>query len=73
LPLPHGRHKVVIEGPIAPKITGDRDQDVLAFMQDLNDRLELWVRLNPEHWYWVHRRWKTRPAAEAAAETRAAG
>ena len=34
---------------------------VLAFMQDLNDRLERWVRAHPEHWYWVHRRWKTRP------------
>ena len=33
-------------------------------MQDLNDRLERWVRVYPERWYWLHRRWKT-PAARS--------
>ncbi|MFO0584410.1 MAG: lysophospholipid acyltransferase family protein [Anaeromyxobacter sp.] len=60
LPLGGGRHKVFVE-PVPPRDTGDHDADVLAFMQDLNDRLERWVRAHPEHWYWVHRRWKTRP------------
>jgi KDO2-lipid IV(A) lauroyltransferase len=66
VPLPDGRHRVVIEGPLDPPDTGDRDADVLAFMQDLNDRLERFVRAHPEHWYWLHRRWKTRPAGGAA-------
>ena len=44
LPLPDGRHQIVIEGPLAPPRTGDREADVLAFIQDLNDRLERWVR-----------------------------
>jgi KDO2-lipid IV(A) lauroyltransferase len=61
VPQPDGRHRIVVEGPLAMPDTGDRDRDVLAFMQDLNDRLERWVRLHPEHWYWLHRRWKTRP------------
>jgi KDO2-lipid IV(A) lauroyltransferase len=60
-PLGDGRHRVVIEGPIEVPHTGDRARDVLAFMQDLNDRLERWVRAHPEQWYWLHRRWKTRP------------
>jgi KDO2-lipid IV(A) lauroyltransferase len=60
-PLGDGRHRVVIDGPIEVPRTGDRDRDVLAFMQDLNDRLEHWVRAHPEQWYWLHRRWKTRP------------
>ncbi|MGB8930529.1 MAG: lysophospholipid acyltransferase family protein [Anaeromyxobacteraceae bacterium] len=67
IPLEDGRHKLVIEGPLAVPETGDRERDVLAFMQDLNDRLERWVRLHPEHWYWLHRRWKTRPAGEVGA------
>jgi KDO2-lipid IV(A) lauroyltransferase len=66
VPLGDGRHKVVIEGPYDPPDTGDRDADDLAFMQTLNDRLEHWIRLHPERWYWLHRRWKTRPPAPAA-------
>jgi Kdo2-lipid IVA lauroyltransferase/acyltransferase len=66
VPLGNGRHRVVIEGPLDPPRTGDRDADALAFMQDLNDRLERHVRAHPDHWYWLHRRWKTRPAGEAA-------
>jgi len=61
VPLGDGRHKVIMEGPLAPPDTGDHDRDVLAFMQDLNDRLERWIRVHPDRWYWLHRRWKTRP------------
>jgi KDO2-lipid IV(A) lauroyltransferase len=66
-PLGDGRHRVVLEGPLDPPDTGDRERDILAFMQDLNDRLERWVRAHPEQWYWLHRRWKTRPPQEALA------
>ncbi len=67
VPLGDGRHKVIIEGPLDPPDTGDRDRDVLAFMQDLNDRLERWIRIYPDRWYWLHRRWKTRPPADTPA------
>ncbi|HVO18849.1 MAG TPA: lysophospholipid acyltransferase family protein [Anaeromyxobacter sp.] len=67
LPLPGGRHRVVVEGPLHPLDTGDWERDVLAFVQDLNDRLERWVRRHPEHWYWLHRRWKRRRAPAGAA------
>jgi len=63
IPLPDGRHHIAIEGPLEPPRTGDREADVLAFMQDLNDRLERWIRKYPDRWYWLHRRWKTRPPA----------
>ncbi len=68
VPLGDGRHKVMFEGPLDPPDTGDRERDVLAFMQDLNDRLERRIREHPDHWYWLHRRWKTRPAGEASGE-----
>jgi KDO2-lipid IV(A) lauroyltransferase len=67
VPLGDGRHKVVIDGPLALPDTGDRDADDLAFMQLLNDKLEAWVRRHPERWFWLHRRWKTRPPATAPA------
>ncbi|AKU90619.1 lysophospholipid acyltransferase family protein [Vulgatibacter incomptus] len=65
--LPGGRHRVVVEGPIPFDRTGDRDADVLAFTARLNLALEAQVRAEPESWYWVHRRWKTRPLDEAAS------
>lgn len=68
LPLPDGRHRVVIEGPLPLPATGDHRRDVLAFMQDLNDRLERRVKEHPELWYWLHRRWKTRPAEATATD-----
>jgi len=61
---PGGRHRVVIEGPIPFERTGDRAADVLAFTARLNAELERHVRAAPELWYWVHRRWKTRPPEE---------
>lgn len=74
VPLGDGRHQVLIEGPLVPRDTGDPEADDLAFTQLLNDKLEHWVRLHPERWYWVHRRWKTRPPpATAAAPAQAAG
>jgi len=66
VPLPDGRHHIVIEGPLEPRRTGDHEADVLAFMQDLNDRLERWIRRYPDRWYWLHRRWKRHPIADEA-------
>ncbi len=73
--LPGGRHRVSVEGPIPFERTGDRAADLLAFTARLNAELERHVRAEPEHWYWVHRRWKTRPPDEAAgpAAERAVG
>jgi KDO2-lipid IV(A) lauroyltransferase len=66
VPLGKGRHLVALEGPLEIPDTGDRAADDLAFMQSLNDKLEVWVRRHPSCWYWLHRRWKTRPPAAAA-------
>lgn len=67
VPLGDGRHQVVLEGPLALPDTGDRHRDALLFMQDLNDRLERWIRRYPDRWYWLHRRWKRRGDAPAPA------
>jgi KDO2-lipid IV(A) lauroyltransferase len=73
VPIGDGRHRVVIEGPLPVRDTGDTDADDLDFMQRLNDLLEAWVRRHPERWYWLHRRWKTRPPAPATAAPGPAG
>jgi KDO2-lipid IV(A) lauroyltransferase len=72
VPLGDGRHRVIIE-PVDVPDSGDRDRDALLLLQDLNDRLERWVRAHPECWYWFHRRWKRRGDAPPIDRAQAAG
>ena len=51
------RFLVTFEAPLSPPNTGDRDADVAALTQAVNDRLEAWIRAKPESWLWLHRRW----------------
>jgi Kdo2-lipid IVA lauroyltransferase/acyltransferase len=49
-------------GPELPLIrTGDRTKDVELNTQQYNRVIESYVRRFPDQWFWVHRRWKTRP------------
>ena len=52
------RCRVVVEPPLPAPDTGDRQADVMALTQAVNDSLERWVRARPEGWLWLHRRWK---------------
>lgn len=58
-----GRHRVVVDPAIPPPSTGDREQDILAFTAAFARAVESRVRQWPDQWLWIHRRWKTRPAA----------
>jgi KDO2-lipid IV(A) lauroyltransferase len=60
---PHGRHRVVVEPAIPPPSTGDRERDILAFTAAFASIVEARIRQWPGQWLWIHRRWKTRPAA----------
>lgn len=56
-----GRHRVLI-GPALPVAsTGDRERDLHAATAAFTVAIEEVVRRWPEQWFWVHRRWKTRP------------
>lgn len=56
--LPNNRFRLEIE----PMIDVPRDAkghvDVQATAQMLNDKVESWVRQNPEQWLWYHDRWE---------------
>lgn len=64
--LPDGRYRATYDPPLALPSTGSRTGDVAVLTQALTKRIEAWVRVQPDQWLWIHRRWKTRPAAEAA-------
>ncbi len=44
--------------------TGDMASDIVANTALFTATIEAYVRLYPEQWLWVHRRWKTRPEGE---------
>ena len=60
---PDGIHRLIVQGPIRTA----KAETNAAFMARLNGLLEKQIRAHPEQWYWVHRRWKTRPPDEQLA------
>lgn len=49
-------------GPEIPLIrTGDKEKDIVENTRQYNRALESIILRYPEQWFWVHRRWKTRP------------
>jgi Kdo2-lipid IVA lauroyltransferase/acyltransferase len=42
----------------------DPEQEIAANTQNFTRLIEEQVRAHPDHWLWVHRRWKTRPPGE---------
>jgi KDO2-lipid IV(A) lauroyltransferase len=60
--LPDGDHELVLEPEIPLVITGDLDHDIEANTARYTAAIERQVRAHPAQWFWVHRRWKTRPA-----------
>jgi KDO2-lipid IV(A) lauroyltransferase len=57
---PDGTHLVEIQGPFQTDLRGHAA--VVALTQALTRAVEDVVRAHPDHWFWVHRRWKTRPS-----------
>ncbi|MBB2200352.1 lysophospholipid acyltransferase family protein [Gluconacetobacter tumulisoli] len=51
------RLRIHVEPPLPLPDSGDRQADVLALTQAVNDRLEDWIRARPGSWLWLHRRW----------------
>jgi len=51
------RFKLVVEPPIDPTPTTNRQADILSLTQTLNNHMEAWIRARPESWLWLHRRW----------------
>ena len=56
---PDGSHTVHISGPFESEKKGHAAVEDLT--RQITASLEKAVRERPDHWFWVHRRWKTRP------------
>ncbi len=53
------RHRVCFETPIEAIPTGDEPADIARITQAYTDVLARYIKDFPDHWFWVHRRWKT--------------
>ncbi len=56
---PDGSHVVKVRGPFSTGLSGHAAVEDLT--QQITRAVEEEVRARPDHWFWVHRRWKTRP------------
>ncbi|OGP92364.1 MAG: hypothetical protein A2156_14900 [Deltaproteobacteria bacterium RBG_16_48_10] len=52
------RHRVLIQKPLEIDHSGDIQKDIETNTQRINCTLESMIRLYPDQWFWVHRRWE---------------
>jgi Kdo2-lipid IVA lauroyltransferase/acyltransferase len=52
------------DAPVELERTGDRHRDVEINTERFAAAVERMVRLYPDQWLWIHKRWKTRPPGE---------
>ncbi len=59
-----GKHRLRFDPPVKLIETQNLEHDVAENTKLFNRILEGYVRKYPDHWLWIHRRWKTRPEGE---------
>jgi KDO2-lipid IV(A) lauroyltransferase len=63
---PDDTHTTVVRPALPVVNTGDRDRDILANTARYTEEIEKHIRVHPEQWFWLHKRWKARPPEERA-------
>jgi KDO2-lipid IV(A) lauroyltransferase len=59
---PDGHHRIVVEPPLWPSPGASTAGAVLELTAECVRRIEATIRRWPEQWFWLHRRWRTRPS-----------
>jgi Kdo2-lipid IVA lauroyltransferase/acyltransferase len=58
------RHRITVLPAMEMAVTRDREECVRENTQRMTAAIEMMIRRHPDHWNWIHRRWKTRPEGE---------
>jgi KDO2-lipid IV(A) lauroyltransferase len=58
------KHRLRFDPAVDLISTGDPTRDIVENTRAFNVILENIIRQHPNHWLWIHRRWKTRPEGE---------
>lgn len=61
-----GRHAIVLHEPIFADPGQPEEEETQRILSLYTGLLEDFVRRHPEQWFWMHRRWKTRPPVQSA-------
>lgn len=59
--LPDGSHRGTLLEPIWPDPQRGEEEEIFRLTQAYSDAMTTWIRQHPEHYFWVHRRFKTPP------------
>jgi Kdo2-lipid IVA lauroyltransferase/acyltransferase len=59
-----GKYRLRYEPALTLTRTDDEERDIRDYVVQFNQALSSYVRRFPDQWFWVHRRWKTRPLGE---------
>lgn len=60
------RYKILAEEiPDPGAVDGSTEERIRQFMTWVHAAMEKFIRAHPEQWFWIHRRFKTRPPGEA--------
>jgi KDO2-lipid IV(A) lauroyltransferase len=60
-----GRYRIQINEPLELIRTDDEASDLKKNTRKLNEIFEDYIRRYPQHWFWLHRRWKDIPGLDA--------
>ncbi|MCJ8500736.1 lysophospholipid acyltransferase family protein [Desulfatitalea alkaliphila] len=63
-----GRYNIIFEPPLPMIKTGDTRRDILDNTLQYNRAIENFIRKAPDHWFWVHRRWRIIGVPEKARD-----
>lgn len=61
---PGGRYRMTFGPPLDIPLSGNETEDVLKITGVCTKMIEETIRRNPEPWFWVHKRWQSRPLNE---------
>ncbi len=64
----HGRYRVVFSGEVSLRRSGNIKADLVENTARFTAAIEAFIREHPDHWFWVHRRWKTRQPLDPRLE-----
>jgi len=64
-----GRYRIEINEPLKLVHTSNEAYDLTKNTRKINQIYEDYIRKYPQHWFWLHRRWKDIPGLENLYET----